>query len=51
MNLMANSRSVKTLVADQTEAIPAAPPRSWFMRYLPAIVWADLIIHSPHQTR
>ena len=37
MNLMANSRSVKTLVADHTEAIPPVPSRR-FRRYFPAMV-------------
>ena len=49
MNLIANSRSVKTLVADHTEAIPPVPRRR-FRRYLPAIVWPELIItgHPPN---
>ncbi len=37
MNLMANSRSVNTLVADHTEAIPPVPSRR-FKRYFPAMV-------------
>src|SRR5882672_2607173 len=37
MNLIANSRSVKTLVADHTDAIPPVPSKR-FRRYLPAMV-------------